>query len=70
MPICCTVFEREGKLLSSNFLHESVASINAKKNINNDTCSKCMSYGLPAYNMGFNQKKWNIIASSKKQNNG
>jgi len=25
-----------------------------------------MGYGLPAYNMGFNQKGWQQIASTKK----
>ncbi|MGZ0076735.1 radical SAM protein [Methylomonas sp. YC3] len=64
VPVCCTVFERDNQLLTSNFLETPRQQIEEnKKNI--ALCSQCMSYGLPAYNMGFNRKGWDVIAQGK-----
>jgi len=64
VPVCCTVFNGEGTIIADNYLDASFVEINKKKNMA-EICNKCMDYGLPAYNMGFNQKGWKAIASSK-----
>jgi len=65
VPVCCVVFNKEGTIVSDNFLESSLAEIHAGKDAA-EICKKCMDYGLPAYNMGFNQKGWNAVASTKK----
>jgi len=65
VPVCCVVFNREGTIVSDNFLDSSLAEINDGKDAAT-ICEKCMGYGLPAYNMGFNQKGWKDVASTKK----
>ena len=64
VPVCCTVFDREDTIVSKNYLETTISDINSgKKRIK--LCKKCMNIGLPAYNMGFNRKGWNKIASQK-----
>ncbi|MCR4376857.1 MAG: radical SAM protein [Rhodospirillales bacterium] len=64
VPVCCLVFNGERTIVADNYLDASFVEINKKKNTA-EICNKCMDYGLPAYNMGFNQKGWKAIASSK-----
>lgn len=65
MPVCCTVFNRNTEaMLTDNYLENSIDDINRKKN-QVVLCDKCMSYGLPAYNMGFNRDQWAKIAAAK-----
>jgi MoaA/NifB/PqqE/SkfB family radical SAM enzyme len=64
VPVCCTVWEREGNIVSNNYLESSINQINQnKKKI--DLCNKCMKYHLPEYNMGFNRKGWEKFAKEK-----
>lgn len=65
VPVCCTVYNRnEGTIVSKNYLQTSLLEINSMK-MKVELCSKCIRYGLPAYNMGFNRAKWEIIAKTK-----
>ena len=64
VPVCCTVFNRDSNVVAENFLESSPDGIQEKKN-SAEICKKCMAYGLPAYNMGFNREDWNKIASGK-----
>lgn len=64
VPVCCTVFNRDGITVSDNYLESTLEQINSNKN-SAKICGKCIKYGLPAYNMGLNQQKWKEIASTK-----
>ncbi len=64
VPVCCTVFNRDSNVVANNFLKASPADIQKRKNLT-EICKKCMSYGLPAYNMGSNRAKWDEIAATK-----
>ncbi|HEY9078870.1 radical SAM protein [Magnetovibrio sp.] len=64
VPVCCVVFNREGTIVADNFLDSSLVEINKSKD-EAEICAKCMGYGLPAYNMGFNQGGWKAVASTK-----
>jgi len=64
VPVCCTVADRKDTIVESNFLLSTSESIrNNKSKV--DLCTKCMNYGLPEYNMGYNRKGWDQIASKK-----
>ena len=64
VPVCCTVWERENKLVSNNYLKTSLKNINEnKKKVK--FCKKCMELRLPEYNMGFNKKGWRSFARKK-----
>ena len=65
VPVCCTVYNRNpDTVLTPNYLQTSLSAITQKK-YQVSLCSKCMAYGLPQYNMGFNKEKWREIAQSK-----
>ncbi|WP_064435354.1 radical SAM protein [Pseudoalteromonas neustonica] len=64
VPVCCTVFEQSGTTVAKDFLSVTTEQINKAKG-KAEICKKCMAYGLPAYNMGFNKKRWAEIASEK-----
>jgi hypothetical protein len=65
VPVCCTVWERNGNIVAQNFLKTNINEINLnKKKI--DLCNKCMSLRLPEYNMGFNKNGWENYAKEKK----
>lgn len=65
VPVCCLVFNRnDGTIVSKNFLDISLSELEKEKN-KVDLCNKCMSASLPQYNMGFNKKGWDNIASKK-----
>jgi MoaA/NifB/PqqE/SkfB family radical SAM enzyme len=65
VPVCCTVWERNGNIVAQNFLKTNINKINLnKKKI--DLCNKCMSLRLPEYNMGFNKNGWENYAKEKK----
>lgn len=64
VPVCCTVADRKNTIVESNFLLSTPESIkNNKRKV--DLCAKCMAYGLPEYNMGYNRSAWDQIASGK-----
>ncbi len=64
VPVCCTVWERKGNIVAQNYLETSLENINSnKKKI--EICKKCMSLGLPEYNMGFNRQGWEKFAKEK-----
>ena len=50
--------------ISNNFLDDSLEHISEKKE-NHPLCEKCISYGLPAYNLGVNRKGWDELAKQK-----
>lgn len=65
VPVCCTVYNRNpDTLLTTNYLEMPLREITQKK-YDVSLCKKCMAYGLPAYNMGFNHSKWKEIAQTK-----
>ena len=64
VPVCCTVFDQTNTIVQKNYLESSLSEINAGKE-KVKICTKCMDYDLPAYNMGFNRKKWDEIALQK-----
>lgn len=64
VPVCCTVFDAPGTTVASNFLNVTTEDINNAKR-KASICSKCIKYGLPAYNMGFNRQRWDEIANTK-----
>ncbi|MFC0118868.1 radical SAM protein [Pseudoalteromonas xiamenensis] len=64
VPVCCTVFDAKETTVAKNFLDVSSQEINDNKG-KIDICKKCLALGLPAYNMGFNRKRWEEIADSK-----
>lgn len=64
VPLCCTVIERENKLLADNFLDISSVQLKEIKK-RQMLCIECMSLGLPAYNMGFNSAGWRLAAEQK-----
>lgn len=61
VPVCCTVWERDGKLVAGNYLDSSITEI-AKNKANVSVCSVCEQAGLPEYNMGFNRAEWDAVA--------
>jgi MoaA/NifB/PqqE/SkfB family radical SAM enzyme len=64
VPVCCTVWQRDKNVVTSNFLESNINEINKnKKNV--ELCKKCMSLRLPEYNMGFNKKGWQQYALQK-----
>ena len=64
ISLCCVGFDQSIYGISNNYLNISLENIWNKKN-NNPLCDKCLSYGLPAYNLGYNQKGWDAIAAQK-----
>ncbi|MDP3705981.1 MAG: radical SAM protein [Legionellaceae bacterium] len=64
VPICCTVFHREGNIVAPNFLEATTQEINEAKK-KNKLCSQCMKLRLPEYNLGFNRKEWDSYAQQK-----
>jgi len=64
VPVCCIVFNGKDTIVADNYLEASLTEINNNKDAA-EICTKCMRHGLPAYNMGFNQKGWKATASSK-----
>ena len=64
VPVCCTVFDQKDTIVQKNYLESSLSDIsNGKDKVK--MCTKCMDLSLPAYNMGFNRKKWDEIALEK-----
>lgn len=64
VPVCCTVFDRKETQVAENFLTITKGDINKnKKKVS--MCDKCQKLGLPAYNLGFNRKRWDEYASRK-----
>lgn len=67
VPVCCTVYDRPGITVSNNFLESDPKTIQNNKD-KAEICKKCIEYGLPAYNMGFNQQGWKQVAQTKTSN--
>jgi len=64
VPLCCVTFDRKTSDISNNYLNDSLNEISKKKE-NHPLCTKCIKYGLPAYNLGINQKGWKDLANKK-----
>ena len=64
VPVCCTVFNRGENIVAKNYLNVTPEDIKIGKT-SVSTCKKCMAYGLPEYNMGFNKNEWERIARQK-----
>ncbi len=64
VPVCCTVFNRKGNVVSDDFLKSSLAEISKQKE-NVEICKKCENYQLPSYNLGLNQQEWRRYARKK-----
>ncbi len=64
VPVCCTVFQRGGNVVATNYLDFSLEEINKNKS-KAEVCTKCMNLALPEYNMGFNKDGWSKFASEK-----
>jgi MoaA/NifB/PqqE/SkfB family radical SAM enzyme len=64
ISLCCVGFDQSIYGISNNYLDISLENIWNKKE-NHPLCDKCLSYGLPAYNLGFNHEGWNAIAAKK-----
>ena len=64
VPVSCTVSDRKSTTVAANFLESTPQSISRAKNAM-DICRKCMDYGLPEYNMGYNRNGWEEAARSK-----
>lgn len=64
VPVCCTVADRATATAAPNFLETTPESLTRAKNAM-AICGKCMHYGLPEYNLGYNQKGWDEFARAK-----
>jgi MoaA/NifB/PqqE/SkfB family radical SAM enzyme len=64
VPVCCTVFHREGIIVAKNFLESDPASIRESKG-RVELCKKCTQLALPEYNLGLNRKGWESFARMK-----
>ena len=64
VSLCCVGFDQKIYNISNNYLDITLEDIWNKKD-NNPLCDKCLSYGLPAYNLGYNQKGWDDVANKK-----
>lgn len=64
VPVCCTVFHRDGTIVSNNFLTSTPDDIlKAKSAV--VVCDRCSQRALPEYNMGFNRPGWEKVAKAK-----
>ena len=66
VPLCCVSFDRQknSSIISNDYLKESLEELSHKKK-NHSLCTKCMSYGIPPYQLGVNEKEWEIKAKQK-----
>ncbi|MBF0436866.1 MAG: radical SAM protein [Magnetococcales bacterium] len=64
VALCCVCFEKPNSIIADDYLTIGLEELNARK-LRHPMCAKCYFYGLPAYNLGFNQKEWQRIASLK-----
>ena len=64
VPVCCTVSDRLTATVNHNYLTATLPEISKGKD-NAKICTKCMSFGLPEYNLGYNKKGWDEIAATK-----
>lgn len=64
VPVCCTLFSEKQSIVVQDYLSTPLEKINKNK-AKASICNKCMKYGLPEYNMGFNKKAWDDIAATK-----
>jgi|SaaInlStandDraft_2_1057019.scaffolds.fasta_scaffold28800_2 molybdenum cofactor biosynthesis enzyme MoaA len=64
VPVCCTVSDRLTATVNRNYLTATLPEISHGKE-NAKICTKCMSFGLPEYNLGYNKKGWDEIAATK-----
>ena len=63
VPLCYISFDRQknSSIISNDYLKESIKDLNIKKE-KHTLCTKCMGYGVPPYQLGVNQKGWEIKA--------
>lgn len=64
VQLCCVCFKKPDSVIAADFLETSQDDLNARKTAH-PLCAKCAGYGLPAYNLGFNQQEWRRIADQK-----
>jgi hypothetical protein len=64
VQLCCVCFEKPDSVIVADYLECAPEELNAKKQ-GHPLCEKCVHYGLPAYNLGYNQPEWRRIANSK-----
>lgn len=64
VPVCCTVFHREGTIVAENFLNSDPQTIREQKS-RVKLCTSCSKRGLPEYNLGLNRAGWDVFASEK-----
>ena len=62
VPLCCVCFDHTKTTISQDFLQNSLAEINEKKE-KHPLCVKCLRYGFPGYLLGVNQKGWEKVAN-------
>ncbi|MBF0416726.1 MAG: radical SAM protein [Magnetococcales bacterium] len=64
VALCCVCFERPQADVAADYLEVSLDEIRRAKAAH-PLCERCIHFGLPAYNLGFNQAEWRRIAQSK-----
>ena len=64
VPVCCTTFYKADTIVAKDYLKSDLSDIKREKD-KASICAECMHYGLPAYNMGFNQSGWKKVAATK-----
>ena len=57
VPLCCVCFDMKTATISKDYLKDSLAEINRRKE-RHVNCVKCMKYAIPPYLMGVNQAAW------------
>ena len=70
VPVCCTVFDRDGTIVSSNFLEDNLADIMKRKS-QVKICKRCISERLPEYNLGYNHaERQRVIGETREARQG
>ncbi|MES2877231.1 MAG: radical SAM protein [Pseudomonadota bacterium] len=64
VPVCCTVFHRNGTIVANNFLNTDADTIRANKT-RVELCNRCTKLALPEYNLGLNHAGWDVFAREK-----
>ena len=59
VPLCCVTFDRQknSSIISNDFLKVSLKNLEKKKH-NHSLCKKCVSHGIPPYQLGVNLPGW------------
>jgi organic radical activating enzyme len=59
VPVCCVSFDRQknSSIISNDYLKEPLKDLTKKKE-KHPLCTKCISHGIPPYQLGVNLKGW------------